>query len=224
MLNNLHGGPYLSNIAYFCSMIRKIVLITAIVTTLTAHSQETVMSDSTLYLPTLNAYGQMPSYINRWSTGYPMGVYDWQLHQGLNMNLGACVFSGLGDGTPSGAGFAQNISSMYAVPLTNQLSLAFGGYFTNARWGSFNLLDAGVNALLGYRFNDRWEGYLYGQKSLVEHKQGWPFYDAYELGDRIGAAIRHNFSPSFSVQLNVEYGTTCNDQPPTRPQSERKHR
>jgi hypothetical protein len=32
----------------------------------------------------------------------------------------------------------------------------------------------------------------------------YPLYDMSNLGDRIGAAVRYNFSPSFSIQVNVE--------------------
>jgi len=161
-----------------------------------------------LHLPALDSYGQMPTSINRWSAGSFTGYCDWALHPGLNLSLGASVFAGLGSHAPSGAGFAQSTSGMYALPLTSQLSLAFGGYFVHASWGSYNQRDAGLNAVLGYRFNEQWEGYLYGRKSLTKPRLGWPFYGSHELGDRIGAAIRHNFSPSFSVQLNVECGTS----------------
>lgn len=133
------------------------------------------------------------------------GYHDWDLHSGLNVSLGASVFTGFGKHAPSGAGFAQNVSGMYAVPFNDKLSLAFGGYFLNANWGGMNLRDAGLSAVLGYRFNERWEGYVYGQKSLIRPKTAWPYcWGMNELGDRIGAAIKYNFSPSFSIQVSVE--------------------
>ncbi len=194
-------------------MIRKTIFVTALFAALAVNAQETVATqpievvepDSALHLPTLNAYGQMPSYINRWTMYGLTGYYDWDLHRGLNMNLGASVFASLGSGGPSGAGFAQNLSGMYALPLSNKLSLAVGGYFVNANWAGRNLRDAGLNAVLGYRFDEHWEAYLYGQKSLMRPKIAWPFYDMNELGDRLGAALRYNFNPSFSIQLNVEH-------------------
>ncbi len=188
-------------------MLRKFLLIVALFGSVVARGQETLVPDTTLHLPRLNYYGQVPSYINRWSMNSLMGFHDWELHQGLNLNLGASVFGAFGDNAPSGAGFAQNLSGMYALPFNNKLSLAFGGYFTNANWGGMNLRDAGLNAVLGYRFDEHWEAYLYGQKSLIKPKIWWPYYDMNELGDRIGAAVRYNFNPSVSVQLNVEYNT-----------------
>ncbi len=194
--------------------MRKILIIIAVfLVTITVRAQEIMVPDTTLHLPTLNNYGQMPRYINSWTMNNFMGYHNWDLHKGLNMNLGASVFAGFGDGAPSGAGFAQNFSGMYALSLSNKLSLAFGGYFTNANWGSFNFRDVGLNAVLGYQFNEHWEGYLYGQKSLIEPKVKWPYYMD-ELGDRIGAAIRYNFNPSVYVQLNIEYGTNRYAMPP----------
>ena len=185
-------------------MIRKILLIGLLLMALTSRAQETLLPDTTLHLPSLNNLGQM-HYINRWPMSYSLAGYqNWDLHQGLNMSLGASVFAGFGKYAPSGAGFAQNVSGMYALPFNDKLSLAIGGYFLNADWGGRNLRDAGLNAVLGYKFNDRWEGYLYGQKSLMRPKVPWPYYDPMEFGDRLGAALKYNFNPSFSIQLSVE--------------------
>ena len=171
---------------------------------LTSRAQETLLPDTTLHLPSLNNLGQM-HYINRWPMSYSLAGYqNWDLHQGLNMSLGASVFAGFGKYAPSGAGFAQNVSGMYALPFNDKLSLAFGGYFLNADWGGRNLRDAGLNAVLGYKFNDHWEAYLFGQKSLMSPKAPWPYYDPMEFGDRLGAAVKYNFNPSFSIQLSVE--------------------
>ena len=136
-------------------MIRKI-LFTALLllAALTSRAQETLLPDSTLHLPPLNNLGQM-HYINRWPMSYGlMGYHDWDLHRGLNVNLGASVFTGFGKYAPSGAGFSQNVSGMYALPFNDKLSLAIGGYFLNADWGGRNLRDAGLSAVLGYKFND----------------------------------------------------------------------
>ena len=185
-------------------MIRKILLIGLLLMALTSRAQETLLPDTTLHLPSLNNLGQM-HYINRWPMSYSLtGYQNWDLHQGLNMSLGASVFAGFGKYAPSGAGFAQNVSGMYALPFNDKLSLAFGGYFLNADWGGRNLRDAGLNAVLGYKFNDHWEAYLFGQKSLMSPKVPRPYYDPMEFGDRLGAAVKYNFNPSFSIQLSVE--------------------
>ena len=185
-------------------MIRRLLLSIVCIMAMTARAQEGLLPDSTLHLPPLNSLGQM-QYINRWPMNYSlMGYHDWDLHRGMNVSLGASVFTGFGKHAPSGAGFAQNFSGMYAVPFSDRLSLAFGGYLLNANWGGLNLRDAGLNAVLGYKFNERWEGYVYGQKSLMRPKTAWPYYDMHDLGDHIGAAIKYNFSPSFYIQLSIE--------------------
>lgn len=186
------------------TMIRHIALTTALVLALNAKAQETLVPDSTLHLPDLNSLGQMHA-ISHWPVSYGlMGYQNWDLHQGMNLSLGASVFSGFGKYAPSGAGFAQNASGMYAWPINDKLSFAAGVYLLNATWGGFNLRDTGLSGVLGYKFNEHWEGYLYAQKSLIKPRVPLYFYDAHELGDRIGAAIKYNFSPAFSVQLSVE--------------------
>lgn len=174
-----------------------------LVTVLTAKGQEAALPDSTLHLPALNQYGQLP-LLSHWPATFG-GFYDWRLHKGLNLSLGASVFTAFNSKhAPGGAGFSENLSGMYAWSLTPKLSLAAGGYFVNADWGGWNVRDAGLSAVLGYRFNQRWEAWLYGQKSLVEPNVPLSLFDMHDLGDRIGAAVRYNFSPSFSVQLSVE--------------------
>lgn len=157
-----------------------------------------------LHLPLLNHYGQMPSlgmYPILWG-----GLSNWQLHEGLNVNLGASVFTSFGRHSYSGAGFQQDIALMYATPLSSKASLAVGGYMNNMTWRHNSWRDAGLTAVLGYRFDEHWEGYLYGQKSLLTNRRfmPYPLYDMSNIGDRIGAAVRYNFSPSFSIQVNVE--------------------
>lgn len=57
--------------------------------------------------------------------------------------------------------------------------------------------------MLGYKFDEHWEGYIFGQKSLVNTRMPLPLYDIGNIGDRIGAAIKYNFNPSFSIQVSV---------------------
>ena len=72
-------------------------------------------------------------------------------------------------------------------------------------WANSTFRDAGLTAVLGYKFDEHWEGYLYAQKSIVTNTP-IPLYiqDLNDMGDRIGAAVRYNFSPNFSVQVSVE--------------------
>lgn len=130
---------------------------------------------------------------------------SWDLHKGLNLHLGASVFSSFGKHRFNGSGFSQRIAAMYAVPLSAKLSLAAGGFFNNTLWREKNYHTAGLSAVLGYKFNERWEAYLYAQKAIVQ-KTALPllWYDYQSIGDRIGAAVKYNITPNFSIQMSVE--------------------
>ncbi len=161
---------------------------------------EPMQATDSLHLPVLDSFGR--TYINMYPYSW-YGLYDWQLHKGLNLNLGASVFASFGDSPWKGVGFTQSMAAMYAVPLTGKLSLAIGGYINNIYWSRDAYHDAGLNAVLGYKFDEHWEGYLFGQKSLVATRMPLPLYDIGNIGDRIGAAIRYNFNPNFSIQVSV---------------------
>ncbi len=164
----------------------------------------TVVPEDTLRLPPMNAQGQVLP-INMYPYSYWNSFYNWNLHRGLNVNIGASVFAFFGKNAPHGAGFAQNISTMYAMPLNNKLSLAVGGYFNNTSWSYDNYRDAGLSAVLGYQFNEHWEAYLYAQKSIVNtHRIPYPLYTLNNIGDRIGATVKYNVNPNFSFQVSFE--------------------
>lgn len=164
-------------------------------------------SDS-LHLPVLGMRGEVlpvtlqPLYWGGWNS--------WSLHRGLNVSLGASVFAEFGKNARGGAGFAQNISAMYAMPVTKKLSVAVGGYFNNVMWQHDAWREAGLSAVVGYKFNDHWEAYLYGQKSLAGNRRFMPctVWDISNIGDRIGAAVKYNVNRNFSFQVSVEQGWT----------------
>ena len=183
-----------------------------VVTPVLAPSLSDSFYGDSLHLPVLTRFGQMPTL---GMYPYLWGSYgNWDLHRGLNMNLGASVFTSFGKNAYHGTGFEQDITLMYAQPVTDHLSLAIGGYLNNLYWAHDTYRSAGLNAVLGYRFDEHWEAYLYAQKALVKPsgiRHGFwgrgmplPLYDIGNIGDRIGFAVKYNFSPSFSVQLNVE--------------------
>ena len=160
-------------------------------------------TDDSLHLPLLNDYGQvrpLGMYPCLW-TGYDR----WDLHRGLNVSMGASVFGSFG--RHGSTGFAQNVALMYAMPLTDKLSFSLGGYYSHFNYGRESFHDAGLNAVLGYQFDEHWEAYLYAQKSLTDRKRFMPLplWELTNQGDRIGAAVKYNFSPSFSIQVSMEH-------------------
>lgn len=151
-----------------------------------------------LHLPALDHNGQ-PETIGRYPTDFG-GWYDWGLHKGLNVQVGASVFAQFGKGAHHGAGFQQNIAMMYAAPVTDKLSVAIGGYLNNINYAGGNWRDAGLSAVVGYRFNEHWEAYIYGQKSLtnnVADRLRYSMYDGYYGGYYGGMGGFGGFSRNF---------------------------
>ena len=156
-------------------------------------------------LPKLNEYGQVPSLhfpymgFNYWPT--------WRLHEGVNASLGLSVFSTFGSGhTWSGAGFSENASLMYAMPLGKKFSAAIGGYVKNTSWAHDSFRSAGLSAILNYQANDRLNVYAYGQKSLLNSNHiPLPLYYMEDVADRIGLGAEYKVSPAFSIGLSVDY-------------------
>ena len=162
-------------------------------------SPATTVATSALVLPRLNANGtiaHMPFYLT------PLAGYsDWSLHAGVNASLSASAIMGLG--RRAGSGFANSLSLVYADTLTSRLSYSLGGYYSRLEWQGRSHADAGLTAMLGYRFNERWEAYVFAQKSLLQPQMPPQLYWLGDIGDKIGAAVRYNFNPSFSIQLSV---------------------
>lgn len=162
----------------------------------------------TLALPRLDWRGRTLRYPY---TGFWGGWSDWKLHPGLNGSLSASATVGLGD--DSFSGFSQSVALMYAASLSPRLSLGVGGYFTHFNWGPRDYNDAGLTAVLGYRFDEHWEAYLFAEKSLQTPHMPRPLYDLSGIGDKIGAEVRYNFSPSLSVGLSVWRQSVSEDRP-----------
>lgn len=158
----------------------------------------------------------------------PFGTYGYGLHRGLNVSLDLSAFATFGKNLPHKGGFSQNINATYLAPLTKdgKLWIAGGGYFNNTFWGSDSYRDVGLYAILGYRFNEHWEAYVYGQLSVSNNYSrygnlyrgypnygwGWPVTGVMPLGYGMGAAganvlgagVKYNVNKNFSIGLNVE--------------------
>lgn len=175
-----------------------------------ASSAAYLMAADSLHLPPIDYNGQvMPM---SWPYFYSSAMgYPWAVHEGMNVSLGAFVTTAFGKNAPSGAGFGQNAALLYALPLSDRLSVAAGAYLNNLSWGGASWREAGLSAVVSYRFNSHWEAAVYGNKSLV-NRYSSPLFRTnpaawalpYSVGDRIGASLTYNFSPSMSVHLSVE--------------------
>ena len=173
-----------------------------------------------LHHPPLDGYGRVRSF-NSWRYPYMgCGFWGWDVHQGLNVTLGVSAFTSLGKNGFSGWG--QELAAVYAMPLSDKLSVAVGGYLNNYSTGRGAFRSAGITAVLNYRFNEHWEAFIYGQKAFWDNSSSLftpygpqgiygpygygysPLYDMGVMGDRIGAGVRWSPTKSTSIQLQVE--------------------
>ena len=160
-----------------------------------------MLPDTTFSLPPMTYRGTLATYpyLGSWFTS--MG--NWELHPGLNASLSVSAIFGLGKN--SGSGFANSLAVMYAGQLMPKLSFSVGGYSSFLDWGSRQMKDAGLSAMLNYRIDDHWEAAVFAQKSLMQPRmpmqQMW--WLGADLGDKIGAMVKYNINPNLSVQLSV---------------------
>lgn len=166
-----------------------------------------------LHIPTLDYSGRMPNS-RWWYHPWASGIWGWDLHEGLNVNLSLSAFTSFGKNKYSGT--AERIAAMYAKPINKKLSLAVGGYLNNINSGIGSLREAGVTAILDYRFNDHWKAYIFGQKSLASGGDNRFRYGLYgpnyymfapfdNIGDRIGAGVRYHFNESSYIELQFDW-------------------
>lgn len=152
--------------------------------------------------------------------------YGRDLHQGLNVGIGASAFITSGKHVPHRGGFTQSLDIAWLSPLTRdrKLWLSAGGYVNNVMWGSDNLHDAGLSAVLGYTFNEHWEAYVYGKLTLANNYKHFGYYSPYYYGafapmgysplygsnwydggaNVLGAGVRYNVNQNLSFQVNVQ--------------------
>lgn len=166
-----------------------------------------------LHLPTLDYSGRMPN-CRWWYHPWGFGGYGWELHEGLNVNLSLSAFTSFGKNSFSGT--AERLAAVYAKPLNKKLSFAVGGYLNNINSGIGSYREGGLTAILDYRFNEHWEAYIYGQKSLVDRADnrfcrnafnpyGYMFSPFDNIGDRIGAGVRYHFNESTYIEVQMDW-------------------
>lgn len=188
-------------------------------------------------LPVVDENGQVVT-ANDYYAPYPFLYPDyyvpytplpWNLHKGLNVNLGTSVFANFGKGVNHGAGFTQDVALQYVTNLSPKATLAVGGYLNNTIWDGSNYTAAGITALLGYRFNEHWSAYAFVQKAFTSNNYGqlgWynPYWGGYYPGyfaggfpyggrlgggaypamDRFGAGLRYEWGEHNYIQIQVE--------------------
>ena len=185
----------------------------AVVCACTAQAQEVVddahvvdsvaMAPKGFSLPPLTTRGTIAHY--PYYNGLMTNLYDWELHPGINASMSASAIFGLGHNASSG--FANSIAIAYAGSITPKLSYSIGGYSSFLDYASHAIKDAGLTAMLNYRFDEHWEAGVFAQKSIVQPRIPMRLYWMSDVGDKIGASVRYNFNPQFSIGLSVRNRT-----------------
>lgn len=165
-----------------------------------------------------------------WHGGYRYDTYGPWLHQGLNVKLDLSAFATFGKHARHGGGFGQSLSATWLQPVNDKLWVAAGGRVNNIIYGGDSYRDGSLYVMAGYRFNERWSAYVYAEKNITNNHGPRFRYDGYgysdplmspygydplgaRLGafpydmmpaDRVGAAVRYNFLPTFSMEVSVE--------------------
>jgi hypothetical protein len=177
-----------------------ILLMFCWVTTLWAQEKKTVLEpDSTFSLPPLTSRGTIAHFPYLYHLYSPFG--EWALHPGLNGSLSASAIFGLGEHAQSG--FANSAAFMYADNLAPKLSFAMGGYSSFLDYGSHQMKDTGLTAMLNYQWNSHWDTAIFLQKSLMQPRVSPEMWWMQDIGDKIGASVRYTPAPGFSLHLSV---------------------
>lgn len=139
----------------------------------------------------------------------PMPYYtgSWQLHSGLNAQLGTSVTVGFGKHSPRGVGIGTHAAFLYAASLTPKLSLAGGISSETLDWGGIKLRNAELIGVAAYKVNDFMNVYAYGSKSLLDDKQRrirpYPSFGR----DRWGGAVDFSLGKNVFVQFGFEHAS-----------------
>lgn len=165
------------------------------------------LQTDTLSVPLLSPVGTSSSV-------RPFGMYGitpfdynyatWELHKGFNASIGLNVTFSPSRYAPSGAGFGQDFAFMYAVPVTDRLSVAGGLYATNMEWGHLRYRNVGIAGVAAYRLTDKISVYAYGNKSFVPNRMPYWYPLPNYTPDRIGGMVNFKLSESSSISIGVE--------------------
>lgn len=166
--------------------------------------------------------------------GYGMG--GWDLHQGLNAQVGAGVRVGWGKHNPwRGASFFTDIAAMYCMPVSKdgKWSAAVGGYFSNYRLWGRQVNSVGLCGLVDYRFNDKLDlsGFVMHDFGIIggsdAHSPALPFLEQPHttVGAQLGINVGEKARVEIGLSLTRYHGSSpYATDPAARPQTMRPTR
>lgn len=137
-------------------------------------------------------------------TPFDYGYATWQLHKGLNASIGLNLTFSPSRYAPSGVGFGQDATFMYAIPVTDRLSVAGGLYASNMDWGFLRYHTVGIAGVAAYKLTDRISIYAYGNKSFTPKRSLYYYPLPNYAPDRIGGMINFKVGESSSFSIGIE--------------------
>ena len=137
-------------------------------------------------------------------TPFDYGYATWQLHKGFNASIGLNLTFSPSKYAPSGVGFGQDAAFMYAVPITERLSVAGGLYASNMDWGFLRYHTVGIAGVAAYKLTDRISIYAYGNKSFTPQRPPYYYPLPNYAPDRLGGMINFKVGESSSFSIGIE--------------------
>jgi hypothetical protein len=168
-----------------------------------------------------------PAYGSFYSPVGPAALGAWDLHPGLNAQVGAGVRVGWGKHNPwRGASFFSNAALLYATPLSSdgRWTGAVGGYHSNYRLWGRQVNTLGIMGMVDYRINDRLNvgGFLMHDFGVVGGARGMgrpmlPFESpSTTLGADLGIRLTQNAALSVGISF-TRYEDSFMPPPPPVP-------
>lgn len=159
-------------------------------------------------LSTLSLYRWgKPNLFSLWSPSYPFGwgAGMWDLHEGLNGEIGAGVTVGWGKNNPfKGASFFTDVSLMYVKPISDKWTVAIGGTVSRFRFFNENQVMGSVTAMANYQFNEHLSATIFG--AYHDNFSGTNTFNCFSPFLERCAEVGANFSYKFNNDVTVGIG------------------
>lgn len=180
------------------------------------------LSCDTISLPMPFAFGR-PTLFSHWNSAFPMwgATNYWDVHEGLNGQIGAGVMFGFGKNNPfKGASFFNDVSLLYAKSLGERWTLAVGGTMSRFRMWDETMLTGSATVLANYKFNEHLNATL--SASYHDTLNDKPYLPLMDKCAEIGADINYKFNNGVTVGIGYHQFIQTDSRRPWAPQNTMK--
>jgi len=168
----------------------------------------------------------LPATFSLWNHYSPFGMSTpWDLHEGLNAQIGMGVTVGWGKNNPfRGGSFFTDVSLVYAKTLDEHWTLGVGGTASRFRFFNETVVRGSVEAFANYKFNEHLSGTIYGayhDNLNSNHSTLNAFSPFLTRCAEVGADLTYKFNNGVEVGLGYSQLIDLGDTP--RPWLPRNH-